>query len=87
MIDLYFLQCDGIRSGNHVRVYLVIPLAPEGDPTGLISKASISAILHWQFLTLQVSYILSNFFMLEFLDIYKLTKASSWTKSLYTTPV
>ena len=43
-----------IQAGEAFRVYLVIPMMPEGNVRRLVIKGSIKTILHYQFLTIQV---------------------------------
>ncbi|XP_042879392.1 phospholipase D gamma 1-like [Penaeus japonicus] len=45
-----------IREGKGFRVYLVLPMLPEGNPDNRIHKGSMNAILRWQFRTLQMMY-------------------------------
>ncbi|KAG0711561.1 Phospholipase D beta 2 [Chionoecetes opilio] len=45
-----------IQAGEAFRVYLVVPLMPEGSVQNLVTRSSIKAILHYQFLTIQMMY-------------------------------
>jgi len=43
---------EKIREGEDFKVYILIPMFPEGDPSSIPSQE----ILHWQFRTIQVMY-------------------------------
>ncbi|KAG7168257.1 phospholipase D gamma 2-like [Homarus americanus] len=45
-----------IRAGEEFRVYIVVPMIPEGNPDSLVVKSSMKAILHYQYLTMQMMY-------------------------------
>lgn len=53
-VSLTFAQVSKIQAGEGFRVYLVIPLMPEGSVRNPVTRSSIKAILHYQFLTIQV---------------------------------
>ncbi|XP_076067963.1 uncharacterized protein LOC143040639 isoform X2 [Oratosquilla oratoria] len=43
---------NAIKAGEDFRVYIVIPLHPEGDPT----SSAVQEILHWQHRTMEMMY-------------------------------
>lgn len=45
-----------IRAGQPFRVYVVVPMVPENSVEKLTSKGIIKAIMHYQFLTMQMMY-------------------------------
>ncbi|CAL4138873.1 unnamed protein product [Meganyctiphanes norvegica] len=51
-IELTTRIINAINNGEDFRVYVVIPLHPEGDP----STAAVQEILHWQHKTMEMMY-------------------------------
>ncbi|XP_069948618.1 uncharacterized protein [Cherax quadricarinatus] len=45
-----------IRAGEDFRVYIVLPMLPEGNPEQPLVRSSIKTILHYQYLTIQMMY-------------------------------
>ncbi|KAK3865391.1 hypothetical protein Pcinc_028995 [Petrolisthes cinctipes] len=51
-IELTTRIISAIKAGEDFRVYIVIPLHPEGDPT----SSAVQEILHWQHRTMEMMY-------------------------------
>ncbi|XP_042879391.1 phospholipase D gamma 1-like [Penaeus japonicus] len=49
-------QISKIRAGEGFRVYLVLPMLPEGNCKNPVIGCSMKAILRWQYLTLKMMY-------------------------------
>ncbi|KAK7078978.1 hypothetical protein SK128_002386 [Halocaridina rubra] len=51
-IELTVKIINAIKAGEEFRVYVVLPLHPEGDPT----SSAVQEILHWQYRTMEMMY-------------------------------
>ncbi|XP_071551933.1 uncharacterized protein [Panulirus ornatus] len=51
-IELTIRIINAIKAGEDFRVYIVIPIHPEGDPT----STAVQEILHWQHRTMEMMY-------------------------------
>ncbi|XP_064116971.1 uncharacterized protein LOC135222709 isoform X2 [Macrobrachium nipponense] len=51
-IELTMKIVNAIKAGEDFRVYVVIPIHPEGDPT----SSAVQEILHWQHRTMEMMY-------------------------------